>query len=176
MTVSVSTRRRSGAREIGARRHQDGEVIQAGRAADARSVLALRQHEQVRTAGAQPGDPIDTGVDGEAELILVEPKRSVEVRNGEVDLADRRLRIDHLDGGGLRAFGQQALDRRRGLFLRLRVEFAAGLAREAGVDRPHPASRPMKNVVGNELRFTPCGTRSASSFGSPGISTVYSMP
>jgi hypothetical protein len=66
MTVSVSTRPPQGASEIGARGHEDGEVIEAGGAADARSVLALRQHEQVRTAGAEPGDPIATGVDGEA--------------------------------------------------------------------------------------------------------------
>ena len=33
-------------------------------------------------------------------------------------------------------------------------------------------SRPRKNVVGNELRFTPCGILSLSSFGSPGMRTV----
>src|SRR6185295_18232199 len=44
-------------REIGARRHEDGEVIKAGGAAYARRALALREHEEIRAARSEPRGP-----------------------------------------------------------------------------------------------------------------------
>ena len=82
-------------REIGARRHEDGEVIEAGGAAHARRRLALREHEKIRTAGAKPGGPSLAAMDREAEMRLVEPDRTIQIGNRQMDRADVRGRIDH---------------------------------------------------------------------------------
>src|SRR6476661_5528882 len=51
----------------------------------------------------------------------------------------------------------------------------AGLAKPAWTFLTRP-SRPMKNVVGHELRLTACGTFSHISTGEPAIRYVYSTP
>ena len=131
-------------RQVGARGHEDREVIEAGGAADARRGLALGEDQQIGTAGTKPGGPVVPSMNGEPEVCFVEPDRSAQIRNGEVDRADRRAGINHalLRRRPLRRLRQQALDLRGHLFLRFGVELSARLAGESGMRAADAAVSP----------------------------------
>src|SRR5882672_908812 len=80
---------------IAARRHENREVIEAGRAADARRVLALREREEIGSTRAEPRRSLVPMLNREPKMRFVEPNRSIEMGNGEMDLADAGRRIDH---------------------------------------------------------------------------------
>src|SRR5262245_22780934 len=173
--------------QIGARWRQYREMVQAGRASCSGRVATLTQNEQIRAAGAEPANALITSVHDESKSGLVEPDRSFEIRDRQLDGADVRRGIDgefgHLvmtrcpayrDEVGCSARSRSTVD----------VTSAFACVWNSPLALPgNPAwtlrtlpSRPRMNDVGKELRFTPCGILSASSRGSPGTSTVYSMP
>ena len=76
--------------EIGARRRQDREVIEARGPSHTRRRLALRQDQEIRAAGAQPGDALLAPMDDETQMRLVEPDRPIEVRDRQLDRANVR--------------------------------------------------------------------------------------
>ena len=83
------------AREIGARRDKDRKMIEAGGAGHARRGCVLREDQEIGSTGAEPGRPIARAVNDETEMRFVEANRTPQIRNRQMDRADRCARIDH---------------------------------------------------------------------------------
>ena len=83
------------ARQIRTRRNENGEVIEARGAAHARCLLALRERQQIGTAGAQPRGPLAASMQRESEVGLVETNGAVQITDGEMNRSDVCRRIDH---------------------------------------------------------------------------------
>jgi len=83
------------ARQIGARGDEDREVIETGGAAHARCLLALREHEQIGTTGAQPRGSVVASMQRESEVGFVETNGAVQITDREMNRSDVCRRIDH---------------------------------------------------------------------------------
>jgi hypothetical protein len=136
-------------RQVGAGGHEDREVIEAGSATDAGRGLASGEDQQIGTAGTEPGGPMVPSMNGEPQVRFVEPYRSAQVPNREVDRAARRAGINQgsinqalFRRRGLWGLRQQALDLRRHLLLRFGVELSARLAGESGMRAADPPVSP----------------------------------
>jgi hypothetical protein len=92
-----------GVGQLLARLEQQGEVVQPGMAPGWTGLGLLHEHHQVAPPRAQPSRRVVASVDLEAEDVLVEGDRAVEVGDRQVDGAQaqaRRQRIGRSGGGG----------------------------------------------------------------------------